>query len=238
MAPFIKKINLNYLKSIIALANRPDLFDKVLCGAGGRMLVKQCDHEGVTGDHQKVYVPLDVGSNLSLLGYILDLGEDVTIHGDLDFDGTAGHGMVQGEISSYNVAIPLTSVNQNDWNQILAFTVNNLSNRCVPDHTQDHINISSAGRYRLFGRWTGYGPNAAHDWDTHFRLNNGATTIDTSVGHFKTSNATDHTQVTWQCDYELAMNDTVEMWVERYSAGNNIVLTTIGCNLSVLKIGA
>lgn len=155
--------------------------------------------------------------------------------GDLIFYGTAG--LCFGEIYAHSVAAAITSVNQNDWDQITAFDTNGLSNNTTPDHTNDHITISKAGKYLISFHWCGHGPAAVHDWDFYIAVNNRTTTFNNITAHVTSPIAQNDTSVSATGIANLSVNDTVELWVTRTSAGNNIVLTTDNCNITITQIG-
>ncbi|MCK5601023.1 hypothetical protein KAR91_04080 [Candidatus Pacearchaeota archaeon] len=143
-----------------------------------------------------------------------------------------------GEISAHAVSVNLTSVNQNDWDQILAFNTNGeSSNLIVPDHTNDHITENKAGVYEISFNWSGFGPASPHDWDIHVAKNNRGTTFTNFTGHFRTPTAQNLQTVTG-CSgkVSLSIEDTIELWIQRLSAGSNIILTTTACTLGLIRI--
>jgi hypothetical protein len=148
-----------------------------------------------------------------------------------------GVGLTYGEIYAHGSTDAITSVAQNDWDQIVAFSVNGENNGTVPDHTNNHITINKKGRYLASFHWCGYGPAAAHDWDFHISKNNNASQFNNVTSHLTTPAAQNDVSVSAMGIIDLEEGDTIEMWVRRTSAGNNIVLTTDNCNIVLIKIG-
>lgn len=155
--------------------------------------------------------------------------------GDLTFVGTAG--LPYGELFAHDVDVDLTSATVNDWDQIVAFNTNHESNNTTPDHTSDHITIVKAGIYLATFTWTGHGPGAAHDWDFHLAKNDRAVTFNEVTAHIMTPVAQNLLSVSSSGILDLAVDDTVEMWVQRTSAGSNVVLTTTQCMITIVQVG-
>ena len=143
-----------------------------------------------------------------------------------------------GEISAHNITDEVTGVAQNDWDQIVGFDTNGeSSNNIAPDHENDHTIINKAGIYEISFNWSGFGPASPHDWDLHVAKNNRATTFLNFTGHFRTPTAQNLQTITG-CSGKVALSkdDTIELWLQRLSAGSNIVLTTTACTLGLIKI--
>lgn len=142
-----------------------------------------------------------------------------------------------GEIWAHDATANITSVAQNDWDQIVAFDMDGLSSANItPDHTNDHITISEAGDYQVHFEWSGYGPAVAHDWNFHLALNNRGTTENNVTAHLTTPTTQKTTSAGCTGLVTLAIGDTVELWVQRTSAGSNIVLTTVHSTISIHKL--
>jgi hypothetical protein len=137
-----------------------------------------------------------------------------------------------GEVWAHGVADVITSVAQNDYDQIVGFNTNGANHRTTPDHTNDHIVILVPGVYQIHFEWSGYGPAVAHDWNFHIYKNNGATAFNNITAHQTTPSTQKTESIGCTGLASLAVNDTVEMWVQRTSAGNNINLTTVHCTIS------
>ena len=162
----------------------------------------------------------------------------VSATGCVDFTGT-GSGLTVTEIYGHDEGVTLTSVNVNDWDQILAFSVDGLTNGDItPDHRNNQIVINTDGLYEVGWSWAGHGTAVAHDWDFHIKKNNGATDFLNTSAHLKSPKAGNVTTVGHPpATLDLAAEDTIELWVQRTSAGNNIVLTTENCFIHIKKVG-
>ncbi len=176
-------------------------------------------HSGVTA--------LDIGS---LTNYV-----EVSTTGDVVFVGTSG--LAFGEIYAHSAAADITSVAQNDWDQITAFDTDGLSNNATPDHTNDHITITKAGKYLVTFHWCGSSAAVPHIWAFHIAKNNNGVTFNNVVSHVTNPVGGRNYSVSATGIIDLAVDDTVELWVKRVSAGANIVLTTDNCLISLTQIG-
>lgn len=156
--------------------------------------------------------------------------------GDVTFAAT-GAGLPFAEISAHDASAGITSVNQNDWDQITAFDTDGQSNNATPDHASDHITITKPGKYLVMWGWSGNGPAAAHDWDFHIAKNNRDVDFNNTSAHLTTPTTQKVTSIGGSAILDLAVDDTVELWVQRTSAGNNIVLTTENCTIKLVQIG-
>lgn len=143
-----------------------------------------------------------------------------------------------GEIYAHDVTDVISSVAVNDWDQLVAFDTNGESTRGVtPDQANNQIVIERPGVYQIDFTWSGFGPASPHDWDLHAALNNRTTSLNNFTAHFRTPTAQNKQTVsTPGGKVFLNVNDTVELWIQRLSAGNNIDLTTIACTLGVTRI--
>lgn len=142
-----------------------------------------------------------------------------------------------GEISAHDISDVVVSVAQDDWDQIVAFNTNGENTRGItPDYTNNHIVIGRSGVYALSFNWSGFGPANPHDWDIHIAKNNRAVTFNNFTSHFRTPTAQNLQSIMASGILKLLVNDTIELWVQRLSAGSNIDLTTTACTLNVLRI--
>ncbi|MCK5611419.1 hypothetical protein KAR91_56635 [Candidatus Pacearchaeota archaeon] len=164
------------------------------------------------------------------------LVEDMDVSGDVVFrnDGT---GLIFAEVYAHATADDITSEAINDWDQIVAFDTDGESNGATPDHTNDHITILTAGRYLVNFHWCGNGPNTVEDWALHISKNNMDTNFSNLGSHFTSPSTQKEVSVSGCGIVDLAVGDTIEMWVQRLSAGNNIVLTTMNCGITLTQIG-
>lgn len=158
------------------------------------------------------------------------------IEGDIIFTGT-GAGLCFAEIYAHAVAVDLTSVAQNDWDQVVAFDTNGESNNATPDHANDHITITKAGKYLVSFFWCGHTTGVPHTWDFHISKNNNGVAFPNLTTHITTAVAGRLTHAGASAILDLALNDTIELWVQRLSAGGNIVLTTDNCVITIVQIG-
>jgi len=147
-------------------------------------------------------------------------------------------GNVYGEIWAHGVADVIVSVALNDWDQIVAFDTNGESNATIPEHVNSHIKIVKPGVYRVAFGWSGYGPATAHDWEFYICKNNNGTCYTNIVSHVTTPTTQKTGTISCSGFAALLVDDTVELWVKRISAGNNINLTTVHCTISLELAGA
>lgn len=147
-----------------------------------------------------------------------------------------GGGLLIGEIYAHAVTDVVTSVAQNDWDQIVAFDTNGEYNGTTPDHTNDHIIILTAGKYFISFTWNGFGPTVAHDWDFHISKNDNAAQFNNITAHITTPITQKTSSVSCSGFADLAINDTIELWIKRTSAGANIDLTTVHCTISLTLV--
>jgi hypothetical protein len=247
---YIDSLNDNYVDVGATTAIRLNQLTKVdhfaeLTGAHGNVFDNKVDVQGdiewgtniglLTSDTGEAIVQAVAGHDLLLAAGATEYVKLLST-GPMHFLTDAA-GLPYSEIYAHAVTDVITSVAQNDWDQIVAFNVNGESLDAVADHTNDHITIATAGRYLVTFVWCGYGPAAAHDWDFHIGINNGATKVSNISGH-QTTPTTQKTENTTAVGIlDLAASDTVELWVQRTSAGNNIDLTTVHCSVSVVHLG-
>jgi uncharacterized protein (DUF2249 family) len=154
--------------------------------------------------------------------------------GTITFVGTAG--LQCGNIWAEGVAVDLTSALQNDWDQILAFDTNGISRGMTSDHANDHILVASSGDYLVSYNWSGH-CQFSHEWDVELGKNNGATKFENISGHVTTATAGRIMSLSCSGIVALDATDTLELWIKRTSAGNDIVLTTDNCAVTATMIG-
>lgn len=160
---------------------------------------------------------------------------DIKVTSDLYFN--ANGGLPFGQIYAHNVGVGLTSVNVNDWDQIVAFAVNGDFNKTTVDQSTDVIKPLVGGKYLVSWQWSGTGPAASHDWDFHIQSNAGRNDQPQTSAHISTPAAQNLVSTAGSGIIDLREADTVELWVQRLSAGNNIVLTTENCSITITQIG-
>ncbi len=158
------------------------------------------------------------------------------VQGDLTFRDD-GAGLPFGEIYVEDNAVATVIPGSGTWVQVTAFDTNGPSNLTTPDHTNDHITIGHAGIYLIVisaSVLSGAGLGATYECEA--RLNNGATSLPNihwdrrlaggggDVGSTSASGLAD-----------LALNDTVEVWVQNKTNGTDVTFEDI--NLTVVEVG-
>lgn len=144
-----------------------------------------------------------------------------------------------GSIHAHDVSIGITSVAQNDWDQITAFNTNGASKGVVtPDHTNNHIVVGVAGYYQVHFEWSGYGPAVAHDWWLQLAKNNRAGQYGSVTTHFTTPTTQKEDSQSASDIIYINKGDTIELWVQRKTAGTNILLTTIHSVIDLHKVAS
>ena len=139
--------------------------------------------------------------------------------------------MPHAEIYAHGSTDTITSVAVNDWDKIEAFDTNGWSHGILVDETSRYLTCINKGRYRASFHWCGTGPAAAHDWEFHISKNGNASQFTNVTAHVTTPAAQNDESISASGIIDLAVSDTVELWVKRTSAGDNIDLVTKHCNL-------
>lgn len=124
-----------------------------------------------------------------------------------------GSGLVFGEISVKDNAVA-TTLNSGAIVQLTVFDTDGLSNNMTPDHTNDHITVTKAGKY-LATISIHINNNAAqtHIVDVSMYKNNGGTEFANVHGHRTlTGGSGDVGPMSLSGIVDLAVNDTIEMW--------------------------
>jgi len=77
----VRKQDLNLITSVRELYTRPVIFENTKCGVQGRLLVKDCNYNGILGDKHKVYQACDIGANLQFsTPTVLDIAQNLVIN--------------------------------------------------------------------------------------------------------------------------------------------------------------
>ena len=159
-------------------------------------------------------------------------------NGDLTFKGTAG--LAFGEIYAADVADTITITAQDEPNkvQITSFDVNGVFNNTTPDHDNDHILITVAGMYlcnvSIHAISTGGGGSDNYGYSVY--KNNGATQFFNLHGQRDlTGGGGDEGSMTLSGIIDLAVNDTIEVWIWNNTNADDIVIDDI--NLSLVMVG-
>jgi len=162
----------------------------------------------------------------------------VSATGDLSFVGTAG--LCFGEIytADASTTIAIATTGKANKVQITAFTVNGVSNNTTPDHTNDHITITTAGMYlcNVSLHAVSVGGGGADNYGYSVYKNNGATEFANLHGQRDlVGGGGDEGSMTLSGIIDLAVNDTIEVWIWNNTNDDDIVIDDI--NLSLVQIG-
>lgn len=169
------------------------------------------------------------------------LGDDNTNYveigttGDTVFVGSSG--LSFGGISVKDNAVTMT-LNSAARVQVTVFDTNNSSNNTTPDHTNDHITVTKAGKY-LITVSIAVQNNAAQSHKVEFSLwkNNGATEYTNIHAHRSLSGgSTDVGSISLSGIVDVSASDTLEIWADTDAAADRSV-TVEDITLSVFQIG-
>jgi len=157
---------------------------------------------------------------------------EVGTTGDITFVGTAG--LPFADISVYNNGTAAT-ISTGTWAQMTRFDTDGENNNCTPDHTNDHITITKAGRYMVNVSASFSGdPNIT--WYGGVWKNNGGTQLQNMQIHRKLGAGGDVGCVSMSGIGDFAVNDTVEIWI-RQDSGADKAITIVDCCLAVSQVG-
>lgn len=184
------------------------------------------------GGNVKLYSPTQIGDG-GTTNYL-----DISATGDTTFVGSAG--LPFGEIYANDVAdtLTITASGQANKVQITSFAVDGVSNNATPDHTNDHITITKAGMYlcTVSMSISSAGGGGADDIGFAVYKNNGATEFANLHGHRKLAGGGgDRGSCTMSGIIDLAVNDTIEVWIWNEDSTDNLVVDDI--TLSLCQIG-
>ena len=196
----------------------------------------------VTGLTASLLVSTDASGDLSSVGDLtdwIDRSSDITITDDGDGTLTVGRNMPDtGSLHAHDIAADKTLALVNTWYQITQFTTQgNLTVNVDASVAQSHIQIAGSGTqfFLVSFSFSGHG-HQVHDYDLHIKVNNGVTDYDQIAAHFSTPTAGRVLSVASSDIISLNEDDTVELWIQRTTAGNNIVVTIDTVVMHVLKI--
>ncbi len=217
---------------------------------GGRILVTggtPFDLFGVVGAIEVrglEYTTSSIGGSATLAGYSDVAGElrvgDQTANyaaisdttGDLTFVGTSG--VPYAEISVVgNVTADTVDTTKI---QFTRFDTNGESNNCTPDHTNDHITITKAGRYMIIISISAQGDDAQSiELDVSCWKNNGATEL-TNVHNHRSfaGGVTRLGSIPLSGIHNFTANDTLELWIEG-QANRDVILSDV--TMTVYQLG-
>jgi hypothetical protein len=155
--------------------------------------------------------------------------------GDVVFYGTSG--LAFGEIYTSDNSTETTIATQNVWVQCTTFNTNGLSNNSTPDHTNDHITITKAGKYMIsVSASVVSGAGSAFDGEFEVKKNNG--TVDLANIHTDrdlTGGGGDHGSISMTGIADLSVDDTIEIWTRNKTNTTNLTFEDI--TLTIVQIG-
>jgi len=146
---------------------------------------------------------------------------------------------VFGEIYASDVSdtITITSSGQANKVQVTSFSVNGQSSNMTPDHTNDHLTISVAGKY-LATLSVSLSSTGGTAYVVGFSLykNNGGTEFPNVHANRNLAGAGGDTgSMSMSGIIDLAVNDTIELWCWNETNTNNIVIQDV--TLSLIYVG-
>lgn len=163
-------------------------------------------------------------------------GEPITCQSGFVFgpDGGLAYGeiYVRDNVNATAIAVAGTFV------QFTEFNTDGESNLTTPDHTNDHITITEAGRYlvTLSLSLLSVGGGGADTVEVEVRKNNGGTIFNNLHSHRTLAGGGgDKGSMSISGIIDLAANDTVEVWVANDDSTDNIVLEDV--TLSLVQVG-
>lgn len=183
-----------------------------------------------------LYVTRDAFVNNDLdVSIDLTVGGDTTLSGDLNFGAGSG-GLTYGEISAISNAVPTTIAVAGTSVQVTIFDTDGPSNGTSPDHTNDHIIISKAGHYFIsISATINSIAGAASKCEITCKKNNGAANIIPYVDRNLAGGAGEAGVISISGIADLAISDTIEVWIENETNTQNYIVEDI-C-LSLIQIG-
>lgn len=141
------------------------------------------------------------------------------------------------ELSVVGNAVATAIASASTFVQFAGFDTNGQAQGATPDHTNDHITIARAGVYRVMSSISfdkvAAGPITA---ELEVQINNGATPFTNLHAHRQIGGPGAIGHVSISGFALLAINDTVELWIQNLTDTNNLLL--IDVNLSIEQAGA
>jgi hypothetical protein len=130
-----------------------------------------------------------------------------------------------------------TTLNSAAKVQFLFFDTNGPSNSATPDHTNDHITITRAGKYYVSCAVTAANAaGASHVLDSSVWKNNGTTELINLHSHRTLGAGTDIGSIHLSGIADLAASDTIELWLDT-SRGSDTDVEVSDASLSVFMLG-
>lgn len=157
--------------------------------------------------------------------------------GDLIFTGTSG--LVFGEIYANDVAdtITITTAGQANKVQITSFAVDGLTNNMTASNANDDITVLVAGMYfcSVSVTLSSAGGGGADDIGFAVYKNNGTSEFTNLHGHRKLAGGGgDRGSATMSGIVDLAVNDTIEVWIWNEDSTDNVVVDDITLSLTMV----
>ena len=123
--------------------------------------------------------------------------------------------------------------------QVVSFSVDGEKNVATPDHANDHITIAAAGKYLAFIDISFFQTTAVSiEYDFHIKINDGATDMPQVSAHRNSGAVSAVGNCGSDGILDLAVNDTVELWVERLDGGAvSRTITFRALSLTLVQIG-
>lgn len=137
-----------------------------------------------------------------------------------------------------NDTLTISDTGQANKVQVTTFDTNGESNNATPDHTNDHITVTKAGIYlcnvSLHVKSVGAGGADTIGYSVY--KNNGATEFADLHGQRDLSGGGgDEGSISLSGIIDLAVNDTIEVWIWNNDSTDDIVVDDI--NLSLVQVG-
>jgi hypothetical protein len=190
------------------------------------------------GDTEANLFRVDAGADATRMGDWDTNYVEVDKAGDMIFVGGAGLAFAEIYAADANNTITITTAGKANKVQITSFTNNGVSNNCTPDHTSDHITITKAMKYlctvSIHLKSAAAGGSDTIGYSVY--KNNGATEFANLHGQRDLSGGGgDEGSVSLSGIIDLAVNDTIEVWIWNVDSTDDIVIDDI--NLSLLGVG-
>jgi len=125
---------------------------------------------------------------------------------------------------------------QDTWYQVTIFSANETYLDAVPDHTNDHITITSTGVYHITASISSWSAQANDYYYAVFK-NNGATELSNLEARRQTDAASTPGSVSISGRVSLTAADTIELWVKRTDGGassKNLTIDHVNLGLNYI----
>ena len=189
----------------------------------------------VYADDGDLLMWIDVDQKISYIGNYTD-GNYLKIYNGaiIDYVGSSA-GLIQGELSVTSNSTQ-TTLNSSGYVQVTIFDTNGPSLGMTPDHTQDHITSSTAGKYTVWVSVSVSNEAAQDHMITLAAHTNNGFTILTNVEADRnlTGGSGDVGSISLNGTVILSANDTVELWALTDSASDRDV-TFDDITMTVIK---